>query len=127
MGGGVGESQGEFSVGSELDDPAVVVDSGVMQAADGDEVVEVGVSAVVPPDDVVEFAAVVADDAARDRAAPIQRALGAVGEAGVAARVPTKASCVPEMGTVGALIVGMVVETGVDPVTPRFSGVCSAN
>ena len=74
MGGGVGESQGEFSVGSEFDDPAVVVDSGVMVAADGDEVVEVVVSAVVPPDDVVECAAVVADGAARDRAAPVERA-----------------------------------------------------
>ena len=38
MGGGVGESQGGFAVGSELDDPAVVVDVDVMVAADGDEV-----------------------------------------------------------------------------------------
>ena len=38
MGGGVGESQCEFAVGSEFDDPAVVVDVGVMVAADGDEV-----------------------------------------------------------------------------------------
>ena len=74
VGGGVGESQGEFAVVSELDDPAVVVDVGVTQAAGGDEVVEVGVSAVVSPDDVVEFAAVVADGAARDRTAPVARA-----------------------------------------------------
>jgi hypothetical protein len=29
--------------------------------------------------------------------------------------------------TVDVMVVVTVVETGVDPVTPRFSGVCSAN
>ena len=38
------------------------------------EVVEVGGAAVDPPDDVVEFAAVVTNSAAGDRTAPIKPA-----------------------------------------------------
>ncbi len=87
----VGESQGELAVGSESDVPVVVVDVGVVDAADGQEVVEVGVAAVAPPGDVVEFAAVVGDGAAGDRTAAVEAAqgaaLGAVGEAGVASEV----------------------------------------
>jgi hypothetical protein len=33
MDGAVGEPEGEFAVGSQLDDPAVVVDLGVMQSS----------------------------------------------------------------------------------------------
>ena len=68
----VGQPQGEFSVGSEFDDPVVVVDLGVMEAADGQKIVEIGGAAVAPPDDVVEFAAVVGDGAARDTAALVE-------------------------------------------------------
>jgi hypothetical protein len=87
----VGESEGEFSVGSEGDVPVVVVDVGVVDTADGEEVVEVGAALVAPPDDVVEFAAVVGDAAAGDGAVFVEAAegsaLGAVGEAGGAAEV----------------------------------------
>src|SRR5680860_1797868 len=55
----VGESDGEFAVWSEFDGPSVVVDLGVVVSADRQQVVEVGVAAVSPPGDVVEFAAVV--------------------------------------------------------------------
>jgi hypothetical protein len=82
---------GEFSVGSEGDVPVVVVDVGVVDTADGQEVVQVGAALVAPPDDVVEFAAVVGDAAAGDGAVLVQAtqraALRAVGEAGGAAEV----------------------------------------
>ena len=72
--GAVGESQGEFAVGSEFDGPAVVVDLGVVSGADGDQIVEIGAAAVSPPDDVMQFAVVVADGAAGDRAATVETA-----------------------------------------------------
>ena len=72
--GSVGESQGEFSVGSEFDDPAVVVDLGVMPGADRYQVGHIGAAPETPPDDVVQLAAVVADTATRDRTAAIQPA-----------------------------------------------------
>ena len=61
MDGAVGEGEGELSVGSEFDDPAVVVDLGVMHRAHRQEIVEIGAALVAPPDDVVEFATVVGD------------------------------------------------------------------
>ncbi len=91
MGVAVGEVQGEFAVGSEFDGPAVVVDLGVVDAADGQQVVEVGAALVAPPDDVVQFAAVVGDGAAGDGAAAVEAAkcasLGSVGESCGAAQV----------------------------------------
>ena len=59
--GVVGEGDGEFSVGVEGDVPAGVVDFVVVVDTHGEQVVEVGVSVVAPPGDVVEFAAVVCD------------------------------------------------------------------
>jgi hypothetical protein len=40
VGGAVGEGEGEFSVGSEFDVPSVVVDLGVVDGADGEEVTQ---------------------------------------------------------------------------------------
>jgi hypothetical protein len=74
VGGAVGEGECEFSVRSEFDHPVVVVDVGVVDAADGEQVVEVGGAAVAPPDDVVEFAAVVVDAAARNGAGSVEAA-----------------------------------------------------
>jgi len=84
--GSIGEAEGEFAVGSEFDDPSVVVDFGVVHVADGEEVVQVGVAAVGPSDYVVEFAAVVANGASGDGAVPVEvaecSALGPAGEGG---------------------------------------------
>jgi len=46
----------------------------VVHVADGEEVVEVGGAAVGPPDDVVEFAAVVIHGASGDGTAPVEAA-----------------------------------------------------
>ena len=74
MDGAVGESEGEFAVGSEFDGPGVVVDSGVMFRTDRDQIVEIGETAVSPPDDVVKFAMLVADGATGDRTATVKPA-----------------------------------------------------
>ena len=74
MDGSVGESEGEFAVGSECDGPAVVVDPAVMCAAQRQQIVELGCPALTPPDDVVKVAAVVGDAAAGDRTATVQAA-----------------------------------------------------
>ena len=50
----VGQGEGEFTVGSEADGPAVVVHVGVMLRAQRDQVDQIGSAAVAPPDDVVD-------------------------------------------------------------------------
>jgi len=47
VGGAVGAAEGELAVGSECDDPAVVVDLVVVHAPDGEEVVEVGLPPLI--------------------------------------------------------------------------------
>ena len=91
LGGAVGVADGELPVGSECHFPSRVVDVVVVSGADGQEVVEVGAAAVSPPDDVVEFAVVVAHPAAGDRTGRVQpaecSALGPVRQACGAAEV----------------------------------------
>ncbi len=65
--GAVGESDGEFPVEAEFDDPALVMNLVVVSNAHGQEVVEVGSAPVTPPDDVMQLAPVVVDAAAGDR------------------------------------------------------------
>ncbi len=87
----VGQREREFPVRAEFDDPPVVVDLRVVDRTHGEQVVEVGASAVAPPDDVVQLAAVVRRRATGDRTASIQRpqrpALVAIREAGGSAEV----------------------------------------
>jgi len=59
--GAVGVADGELPVGAEGDVPVGVVDLVVVPNADGQEVVEVRAASVAPPDDVMQFAAVVVD------------------------------------------------------------------
>ncbi len=70
----IGKGDGEFAVGAEGDGPVVVMDVRVVSGADGEQVVEVGVAAVAPPGEVVQFAAVVLHGATGDRAAGVEAA-----------------------------------------------------
>src|SRR6056297_3744466 len=72
--GAVREPEGELAVGAEFDHPSVVVDLGVVHTAHREQIVEIGGAAVPPPDDVVEFATVVADGAPRDATALVEPA-----------------------------------------------------
>jgi hypothetical protein len=69
----------------------LVVDGGVVPDAYGQEVVEVGASAVAPPSDVVDLAVVEPDGAVGNRARRVDRSerapLGGVRESGGAAEV----------------------------------------
>ena len=84
-------SDGELTVGCEFESPALFVDEVMMSRAQREQVVEVGASAELPGDQVVDLAALEWCFAAGEGAGAVDgaqgAALGAVGEALLASDV----------------------------------------